>query len=79
MYDVARRKAVASLGTRLKVAGGMLVLILGVRLVAARYGTRIRTQLENRRRKRALENELKQLEDEMDRLEVEMKGLNIQR
>ncbi|MDP6778365.1 MAG: hypothetical protein QGI83_16540 [Candidatus Latescibacteria bacterium] len=68
----------ASLGTRLKVAGGMLVLILGARLIADRYGNRIREQLENRRRKKALENELKQLEDEMDRLEVEMRGLDIE-
>ena len=65
--------------TGLKVAGGVLVLILGFRYFAARYGDRIREQLENRRRKKELENEFKQLEDEMHRLEGEMRGLDIER
>ena len=66
------------LGTRLKVAGGFFFLFLGLRFVVRRYGNRIRGRLENRRRKKALEHELRQLEEEMHRLEVEMKGLDIE-
>ena len=66
------------LGTRLKVAAGILLLILGFRFLADRYGNKIRVQLENRRRKKALENEFRQLEDEMHRLEVKMRGLDVE-
>ncbi len=68
----------ARLATRLKVAGGVLFLIIGYRFLADRYGNRIREQIENRRRKRALENEFRQLEEEMHRLEVETRGLDIE-